>query len=47
MQGGFYVEDCPLSRDWVCRDFLDTFRKRSFFGNGPVAARDIHDVSAL
>ena len=28
-------------------DLLDSLGRRPFFGDGPVASRDIHDVSAL
>jgi hypothetical protein len=46
-QGGFHGQECPLCRDWLRRDVLDSLGRRPFFGDGPVASRDIHDVSAL
>jgi len=46
-QGGFHRQECTLCRDWLRRDVLDSLGRRPFFGDGPVASRDIHDVSAL
>ena len=40
-------QECPLCRDRVGRDLLDSLGRRPFFGDGPVASWDIHDVSAL
>jgi hypothetical protein len=46
-QGGSHDQKCPLCRDWVRRNLLDSLGRRPFFGDGPFASRDIHDVSAL
>ncbi|SRR6266436_2143772 len=46
-QGGSHDQECPLCRDWVRRNVLDSLGRRPVFGDGPFASRDIHDVSAL
>src|ERR1700745_2136785 len=34
-QGGSHGQECPLCRDWVRRDFLDSIGRRPFFSDGP------------
>ena|SRR6516164_733612 len=46
-QGGSHGQECPLYRDRVGRDFLDSIGRRPFFSDSPVASRDIHDFSGL
>ena len=38
-QGGSHGQECPLYRDRVGRDFLDSIGRRPFFSDSPVASR--------